>query len=52
LSRTDLDFIDLAASSARPGVGIPITLMPNADKRKVIENCASQIRKIADILLS
>ena len=52
LSRTDLDFIDLAASSARPGVGIPITLMPNADKRKVIKNCASQIRKIADILLS
>jgi len=26
LSRTDLDLIDLAASSARPGVGTPITL--------------------------
>jgi hypothetical protein len=44
--------IDLAASSAKRGVGTPITLMPNTDKGKVIENCAMQIREIADILLT
>ena len=52
LSRTDLYLIDLAACFERRGVGTPITLTPNADKRKVIENCAVQIREVADILLA
>jgi len=52
LSRTDLYLIDLAECSERRGVGTPITLMPNTDKRKVIENCAVQIREVADILLA
>ena len=52
LSRTDLLLIDLAACSERRGVGTPITLTPNADKRKIIENCAVQIREVADILFA
>ena len=51
-TRTDLYVIDLAACSERRGVGTPITLMPNADKRKVIDNCAVQVRGIADILFA
>ena len=52
MSRTDLYLIDLAACFERRGVGTPITLTPNADKRKVIENCAVQIREVADILFA
>ena len=52
LSKTDLYLIDLASCSSWRGVGTPVTLMPNVGKRKVIENCAMQIREIADVLLN
>ena len=50
LSKSDLYLIDLAVCSERRGVGTPITLVPNVGKRKVIENCAMQIREIVGIL--
>ena len=54
LSKTKLPLVDLATYARRGwgGIATPITLMPNTDKRKVIENCAVQIREIADILLA
>ena len=53
LSKTSFYVVDIANYSKRgwTGKALPITLVPNAEKIQVIENCAMQIRQIANILL-